>query len=106
MELNDNNYSEITKTGNWLICFYYSWCKPCHKLNKILTANYRNDPNINLGFVNLDECPRLLKKKNIHMVPTLHIISNSKFNDKIVGLINAKKLKSIIDKKYNKKLKK
>lgn len=106
MELNDDNYNEITKNGNWLICFYYSWCKPCHKLIKLLTANYTNHPNINLGFVNLDECPSLLAKKNIHMVPTLFMMSNAKLNDKIVGLINNRKLKLIIDKKYDKELKK
>lgn len=102
MELNDTNFNEITKIGNWLVCFYYSWCKPCHKLNKILNLNYKSHPNLNIGFVNLDECPRLLKRKNIYMVPTLHMISNARLNDKIVGLIHAKKLKSIIDKKYNK----
>lgn len=98
MELNDENFRDITKKGNWLISFYYSWCKPCHKFNKTLNTTYKNNQNFNIGFVNLDECPHLLKKKNIHMVPTLQIISKGRLRDKIVGLINHKKLKLIVEK--------
>lgn len=105
MELNDSNYEELTKCGDWLVCFYYSWCKPCHKLIKFLNANYKNQQNINIGFVNLDECPQLLKKKNVHMVPTMHLISKNKLKDKIVGLINTKKLKTLIGKKFSESLK-
>ena len=101
MELNDNNYEELTKCGNWLICFFYSWCKPCHKLKNVLLDLYKNDKIINVGFVNLDECPQILKKKNIYLVPTLYILSQAKLKDKIVGLISSKKLKTLINKKFN-----
>jgi thioredoxin 1 len=105
MELNDTNFEQITESGNWVVCYYYSWCKPCHKLIKMLNSSYNNQNKVNLGYVNLDECPTLLNNKKISIVPTLHMISNQKLKDKIVGLMNIKKLKGVIDKKINNLLK-
>jgi hypothetical protein len=51
MELNDTNFEQITASGNWVVCYYYSWCKPCHKLIKMLNSSYNNQNKINLGKV-------------------------------------------------------
>jgi len=67
---------------------YTDWCMPCKALKPLLKEIVDEmSGKVNLGFLNLDDNPRLAEKLKITAVPKVLIYSEGEIKSKIVGIM-------------------
>jgi len=75
-----------------LVDFYASWCPPCKMLAPILEKISTSRAEFDIAKVNIDENQDLAMEYKIEVVPTMLVFKNGKPVNKIVGLMDEKKL--------------
>jgi len=75
-----------------LVDFYASWCPPCKMLAPILERISTSRAEFDIAKVNIDENQDLALQYKIEVVPTMIVFKNGKPVNKIVGLMDEKKL--------------
>ena len=83
-EINDQNFSDTLK-GNWLIMFYSTWCGPCLN-NEYLFELDRQNKELNIGRINIEENSQLSEKYSIVFVPTFILLLKGKETKRIIGI--------------------
>jgi len=75
-----------------LVDFYASWCPPCKMLAPILEKISTSRAEFDIAKVNIDENQDLAMEYKIEVVPTMLVFKNGKPVNKIVGLMEEKKI--------------
>ncbi len=76
-----------------LVDFTATWCGPCKQLAPVveqIAGEY--DGRVNVGKVDVDECPNIAAKYGIRSVPTLLFIRDGEVVDKITGVVGKDQL--------------
>ena len=73
IEINKDNYQKevLESKGNVIIDFYANWCGPCRMLRPILEEVARENPNLKIVSINVDEEKSLTKE---YLMSTLRSI--------------------------------
>jgi len=82
-----------------IIDFYASWCKPCKKLSPILMEVARENNDIIIYKVNVDQERELAQHFNIFAIPTLLFIPVNGKPSKNIGLLSKSELDTLIHRK-------
>ncbi len=69
-----------------LLDFWASWCGPCKSVSPIIDEIAKENPEIKVCKVNIDEEPELAEQFNIMSIPTLLILKDGKVINQSVGL--------------------
>lgn len=86
LELNKENFTEITNTDKKvLIDFYATWCGPCRMVSPIVDEIAIEHPEYVVAKVDVDQNPELSAQFGIMSIPTLVIMKNGKVIDQSVG---------------------
>ena len=71
-----------------LVDFTATWCGPCKQLAPVVEEIAGEfDGRVNVGKVDVDECPNIAAKYGIRSVPTLLFIRNGEVVDKLSGVV-------------------
>lgn len=81
-----NNESELNLNGLSVVKFYLEDCRPCKRLDTILTKMEKEFPEISFYAVNIDTCLNLAKAYEIKSAPTMVVFNGRLAVNKIVGL--------------------
>jgi thioredoxin 1 len=106
-ELDSQNYSQFTSSGNVLIDIYASWCGPCRIISPIvdeISGIYQG--KISVGKLDADKSKEILADLGVRNIPTLLFYKNGQLVkdengnvEKLVGSsITKQKLTDFIDK--------
>ncbi len=94
---NDNFQSEIMNSEKpVLLDFWASWCGPCRMVSPIVDEIAKENPDIKVGKINVDEQPELAGAFQIQSIPTLVSIKNGKIDDIAVGSRDKKSILAMI----------
>lgn len=96
----DNNQinSEVLNNDKLVIIdFFATWCVPCQMQTPILVEVDKEEREVEIFKVNVDENQEIAIRYNITSVPTLIFIKNGSEIERQVGLIEKDDLKAIID---------
>ena len=84
----DTFKEEVMESGKKvLVDFFASWCGPCKMLSPIIDEIAKENSDIQVYKVNIDEELELTELFNIQSVPTLVVIENGKTIDRNSGLL-------------------
>lgn len=76
IEGNENNFNELIKEGMVLIDFYATWCGPCKLLSPVLEDFAKENEDIKIVKIDVDQNQDLAVQFGVMSVPTLIL-----FND-------------------------
>ena len=94
---NNQINQEVLKSDKLIIVdFYATWCVPCQMLTPILAQIDKENEEVEIFKVNVDENQETAIRYDIVSVPTLIFFKDGKEIDRQVGLVEKEKLEEII----------
>lgn len=79
-----------------LVDFYATWCPPCKMLVPVLEKVASSRADFDVIKVNIDESQELANEYRIEVVPTMVIFKDGKPVDKIIGLVDERKIAEVM----------
>ncbi len=82
------NYNELVANSEKpvLLDFWAVWCGPCRMMAPTVEEIARDNPDILVGKVNVDEEPELAQRFGISSIPTLVALKNGAVIGQTVGV--------------------
>jgi thioredoxin 1 len=88
-----NNEGELKLSGLSVVKFYSETCKPCKRLDTVLTKMEKEFPHMVFYSVDINNCIELTKKYQIRSVPTLIMFKEKTQISTMVGLYNTDQIR-------------
>ena len=98
MHITTGNFeSQVLKAQKLvLVDFYATWCGPCQMLAPILEELENSRDDLQVGKVNADEEPALLRQFSITAVPTLVLFKGGQNVKQVTGFQSKEALEQLI----------
>ena len=97
-EVNEEEFrTEVAEGGTILVDFFATWCPPCKALSPIVEEIAKENENIKVLKINVDEEQKLAIENNVMNVPTLIVIKDGKEIKRSIGLIDKKEIEKLIN---------
>lgn len=80
-----------------LLDFWATWCGPCQSQTPVIEEFSKENPEIFVGKVNVDEQPELAMKYKVMSIPTLMVIKNGEKAAMKVGFSTKEELKNLVE---------
>lgn len=79
-----------------LIDFYADWCGPCKMISPIVEAVAKENKDIKVVKVNVDDAQDLAIKYEVMSIPTLVVIKNGQEINRLIGLADKTEILNMI----------
>ena len=79
-----------------LIDFYADWCGPCKMISPIVEAVAKENEDIKVVKVNVDDAQDLAIKYEVMSIPTLVVIKNGEESNRTIGLVDKTQILNMI----------
>ncbi len=81
------NFEEVVlnSKNTVLLDFWASWCGPCQMLSPIIDEIAKENPDITVGKINVDDQSDLAMEFGIMSIPTLVVFKDAKVYNKSIG---------------------
>ena len=80
-----------------ILDFHATWCGPCKMLSPVLDAIEKENTNINIKKLNVDENKELVTKYGVTSVPTVIFVKNDQEVSRFNGVQSKEKIQSLIN---------
>ena len=99
IHINKDNFEQI-KNGDQtvLIDFYADWCGPCRMVAPIVEELAKDNPDVVIGKVNVDDDPELAQAYGVMSIPTLIVLKGGKEVARSTGARPKAQLQAMLDK--------
>lgn len=93
----DNFEAEVLKSDKpVLVDFFADWCGPCQMLAPVLEEIAKENTNIKVGKINVDEEGELAMKYKVSSIPYLALFKNGAIVNQMVGFGGKEKVLEMI----------
>ena len=79
-----------------LVDFYADWCGPCRMLGPIIEEISRENTDIKVCKINVDNDPDLAARFGIMSIPTLMVFKNGEITNKAMGALPKQQVLSLL----------
>jgi thioredoxin 1 len=98
-ELTGKNFDEIIGDEKpVLVDFWAPWCGPCLMMAPTVEELAKEEKNVVVGKLNIDEHPEVAEKYHVMSVPTFLMFKDGKVSGQVVGAVPKEALLSLIKK--------
>lgn len=92
------NFADETKEGLVLVDFHATWCGPCRMLDPVLDELIKDNSELKLVKVDVDESRELASQYQVMSVPTLILFKDGQVVDTQNGFLPKEMLEAWIQK--------
>ena len=87
ISINKHNFQEeiLNSDKNVLIDFFADWCGPCQRVSPVIDEIARENPDIKVGKINVDEQPELASQFGVMSIPTLVVMEGGQILNQARG---------------------
>lgn len=98
LEINNSNFEEevLKSEKAVLVDFYAEWCGPCKMLAPVIDQIAKENEDIKVAKINVDEAQELAEKYGVMSIPTLVVIKNGEEIKRQVGLASKTEILGMI----------
>lgn len=93
---NIKTFEENLNKGRVLVDFYADWCGPCQMLSPLVEDLAKEDNELTIMKVNVDELPELARKYGISSIPSLIYLVDGEIKNRRIGYIPLRDLKKLV----------
>ena len=68
-----------------ILDFWATWCGPCRMVVPIVEEIARENPDIKVGKINVDENPELASQFQVMSIPSIFVLKNGKIVNQSIG---------------------
>ncbi|MCS7077764.1 MAG: thioredoxin [Bacteroidia bacterium] len=99
VEITDDNFESLVLQSDKLVIvdFWAEWCGPCRIVGPILEELAKENPNVVIGKMNVDENAQIPTQMGIRNIPTLLFFKGGKVVNKFVGATSKSEYQKIIN---------
>jgi len=98
LEITDGNITEILESNKiTLVDFWAPWCGPCRMLGPIIDDLAKDNTDMVIGKINVDDNSQTAVKYGVRGIPTMIFFKDGEVVDKIVGVKSKAELQAKID---------
>lgn len=95
--VNRNKFKEEIQANNLvLVDFFATWCPPCKAISKVVEEFAKENANIKVLKVNVDDEQELAIEFNVMSVPTLIVIKDGKEINRSIGFTTKESIENLI----------
>ena len=80
-----NTLNEVIKEGIVVLDFYADWCGPCKMLGVELEAFAKENTDVKIYKINVDNNPEIARNYGVMTIPTLVLYKNGEIVNKHIG---------------------
>ena len=96
--ISDENFNQtLTDNADVLVQFSAPWCGPCKALTATLSETARDNPDVTIVKVDIEQSPATAAAFQIRSVPTLIYFKNGSEVKKTIGAKSANKLQDFVN---------
>jgi thioredoxin 1 len=98
IELTNENFDyEVMNSAVVIVDMFAHWCPPCRMLAPILEKFSKNNSDVKVCKVNVDDSKDLADHYDISAIPTLLFFKNGTLIKKVSGMQNEAKLRELVN---------
>lgn len=97
IELNNTNFAEVIAKGTVLVDFWAAWCGPCRMLGPTVEEIAKENQDMTVAKLNVDDYPEIASRFDVRSIPTLVFFHNGEARDSSIGVVS----KSVIQQKID-----
>lgn len=92
----ESEFINEVREGLVLVDFYADWCGPCKMLSPVLEQINNENKDIKVVKVNIDDSRKLASYYQVQSIPTLVLLKDGQFVNRIVGFNPKRKIEQFI----------
>lgn len=98
LKINNSNFEEevLKSEKAVLVDFYAEWCGPCKMLAPVIDQIAKENEDIKVAKINVDEAQELAEKYGVMSIPTIVVIKNGEEIKRQVGLASKTEILGMI----------
>lgn len=92
----EKEFEVLTKEGLVLVDFYADWCGPCQLLSPILEELAKNNKELKIVKINVDDFQQLAVQNKVLSIPAIKIYKDGKLVNQTVGYQELEDLETLL----------
>lgn len=88
IEVTDKNFEEVISRERVLIDFWASWCGPCKMIGPTIEEIQKEQEDVTVGKLNVDDYPELAGRYGVMSIPTLLFFKKGELKDSSIGVVS------------------
>lgn len=96
--VNSDNFSEevLESSKTVIVDFFANWCGPCQMIGPVLEEIAKENAEVDIAKIDVDESPELAIQFGINSIPALLVFKNGECTNTAIGFRNKEEILALL----------